>query len=169
MKLLKNIFILILAVSLASCSSDDDNNQYLLTNENIAGSYNITLLNTKEVQTTDVNGVDIITETTETGSTFQLEVIFSENGNVLMDGEYVINTRVEVAGQLVEEDTEIIVIDSEQTNYTTNNTSMTLVLDGEVYDVTVFNSNEIRLSLEDVYTEGGDNYVYTEDIKMVRQ
>ena len=169
MKLLKNIFALIIIVSLASCSSDDDNNAYLLTNENVAGTYDVVLLNTKEVQTTDVNGVDIITETTTTGSTFQLEILFSENGNVLMDGEYVVNYRVVVAGQLVEEDTEIIVIDSVESNYTTNNTSMTLVLDGEVYDVTVFNSNEIRLTLEEIYTEEGDNFVYTEDIKLVRQ
>lgn len=169
MKLLKNIFALIIIVSLASCSSDDDNNTYDLTNENIAGTYDVTFLNTKEVQTTDVNGVDIITETTTTGSTFQLEVIFSENGNVLMDGEYVVNYRVEVAGQVTVEGTEIIVIDSEQTNYVANNASMTLVLDGKTYDVTLFNSNEIRLSQEDIYTENGDTFVYTEEIRMVRQ
>jgi hypothetical protein len=142
---------------------------YLLTNENVAGSYDIVLLNSKKIQTTDVNGVDIITETTITGSTFQLEIIFSENGNVLMDGEYVINNRVEVAGQLVSDDTSIVVIDSQESNYTTNNTSMTMVLAGKVYDVTVFNSNEIRLFIEEVSIENGDTVVSTDEIKMVRQ
>jgi len=169
MNLIKSIFAIILVVSLVSCSSDDNNNQYLLTNENLAGTYNVTLLETKEVQTTNVNGVDIITTTTTTGSTFQLEIIFSGNGNVLTDGEYLNSFRVDVAGQVVEENTEIIVINSEQTNYVTNDALMTLVLDGEVYDVTLFNSTEIRLYLEDVFTDNGDNFVYTEEIRMVRQ
>ncbi|MCF6307350.1 MAG: hypothetical protein L3J09_05270 [Flavobacteriaceae bacterium] len=46
---------------------------------------------------------------------------------------------------------------------------MKLTLDGEIYSVTLFNANEIRLSLEEIYTEEGEDFVYTEEIRMVRQ
>ncbi len=169
MKLLKNLFALIVIVSLASCSSDDDNNQFLLTNANLAGTYDVTFLNTTEVQTTDVNGADIITITTTIGETFELEIVFSENGNYLIDGLYVERYKRIVDGDIIEEDTDIIDIDVEEGTYSTNDTSMKLTLDGEVYDVTLFNENEIRITFEDVWVEDGDDFVYTEEIRLERQ
>ncbi|PHS65736.1 MAG: hypothetical protein COB12_06600 [Flavobacterium sp.] len=198
MKFLKNIFALFLIVSLASCSSDDDSIDplldtdgdgvvdiddlcpntpgteidqgcYLFTNINVSTSpYNVTLLNSTTIQTTNVNGLDIITETTTIGDTFQLIFTFSENGTVVLDGEYRNSFVITVAEQIIDEGSEIIVIDNETTNYSTNDSTMTMVLAGDVYNVTFFNENEIKLTLETSYTENGDEFVYTEEINMIR-
>jgi len=169
MKLLKPLFVLLLIVSLFSCKSDDDNNQFLLNNANLSGSYAVTLLNSTELQTTNVNGVDFVTTTTTVGETFQIEIVFFENGNYIVDGLYVEDYRRDVEGEVVEEYTEIIDIDYEEGTYSTNNSSMELVLDGETYEVTLFNGNEIRVTLEEIWVDGGDDFVYTEEIRMVRQ
>jgi len=199
MRILKNIFALILIVSLASCNNDDDSIDplldtdgdgvvdindlcpttpgtvidqgcYLFTNINVSSSpYDITLLNSTKIQTTNVNGLDIITETTTIGDTFQLTLTFSENGTVILDGEYRSTFVITVADQITDEGSNIIVIDNETSNYSTNDSTMTMVLDDNVYSVTFFDKNEIRLTLETIYTENGDEFVYTENINMVRQ
>jgi len=198
MKLLKSLFVLFIAILLVGCNSDDDSVDplldtdgdgivdiddlcpntpgteidqgcYLLTNINVSTSpYNVTMLNSTTIQTTNVNGLDIITETIRIGDTFQLTLTFSENGTVVLDGEYRSSYVITVAGQVTDEDSEIIVIDNEATNYSTNDSTMTMVLDGDVYNVTFFNENEIRLMLETNYTENGDEFVYTEEITLIR-
>ena len=169
MKLLKSLFVLFVAVSLVSCSSDDDNNQYTLNNANLSGTHSLTFFNSSDTETTNINGLDVVTEFTTVGSTFQVTVVFSENGTYSIDGEFVSNYVTRVAGQIVEEGTEIIDIENETGNYSSDNTSMELVLDGETYDVTLFNENELRIVSEEIYTENDVDYVYTSEIRMTRQ
>ena len=126
------------------------------------------MLNTTRVQTTDVNGLDIVTETTTVGDTFQLTLSFSENGTVVLDGEYLINFSVVVAGEIITEDTEIIVIDNQIGSYTTNDSTMILVLNDVIYNVTLFNQNDLRITSEDAYIENGDEIVETSEIRMTR-
>ena len=45
---------------------------------------------------------------------------------------------------------------------------MQLLLGETLYDVTLFNTNELRLSSSDAYTEDGIDYVETSEIRMVR-
>ena len=167
MKLLKSLFVLFVAVSLVSCSSDDDN-QYLLNNANLSGIYNVTMLNTTETQTTDVNGADIITVTTTVGDTFELTVDFDEDGSYVINGAYRDSYLQTVAGEIVDEGAEIIFIDNETGDFSTSNSTMTMVLDGEVYEVELFNQNELRITSEDVEIFNGDEYIYTSEIRMVR-
>lgn len=169
MRLIKSLFVLFVAASLVSCSSDDDNNQLELNNANLAGTYAVTLLNSTEVQTTDFNGAEIISTTTTVGHTFELEIVFFENGNYVVDGLYVEEYLVVSNGTVQVEETDIIDIDFEEGIYSTNNSTMELVLDGETYEVDLFNQNEIRVSLEDIWVENGDDFVYTEEIRMIRQ
>ncbi|MGK0233379.1 MAG: uncharacterized lipoprotein YehR (DUF1307 family), partial [Salibacteraceae bacterium] len=80
MKLVKKIFVVMMIVSLAACKSDDDNPSYELTNANLTGTYEVTMLTNTEIETTDVNGLDIITEYTSIGDTFQLNIVFTDSG-----------------------------------------------------------------------------------------
>jgi|TARA_B110000914_G_scaffold130014_1_gene113623 hypothetical protein len=198
MKFLKILFVLFVAVSLVSCSSDDDGVDplldtdgdgvvdiddlcpntpgtiidqgcYLFTNINVSSSpYSVTMLNTTEIQTTNVNGLDIVTEKTRVGDIFQLTYTFSENGTFVLDGEYLVNYSVVVAGEIITEDTEIIVIDNGIGSYTTNDSTMILVFDDKIYSVTLFNQNDLRITTEDIYEENGDEFVYTSEIRMIR-
>jgi PKD repeat protein len=142
---------------------------YALNNTNLsAGSYDITYLTTAATETINVNGLDIITETTSEGETFQLTVAFAENNTYVVDGQYVLNSLVTVAGEFVSQSTIIVDIDNEIGTYDANNSTMQLFLDETLYDVTLFNANELRLSSSNAYSEDGVDYFETSEIRMVR-
>ena len=169
MKLFRHFFILAISISLIACTSDDDTPVYELNNTNLsAGSYDITYLTRNETETINVNGLDIVTESTIVGETFQLTLTFANNNTYVVDGQYVINTLVTVAGEIVSQSSFIEDIDNETGTYAANNSTMQLLLDETAYDVTRFNANELRLSYSTSYTEDGIDYVETSEIRMVR-
>ena len=59
-------------------------------------------------------------------------------------------------------------IDDEIGTYAPNNSTMQLLLDETLFDVTLFNNNQLRLSTSDAYTEDGVDYFETSEIRMVR-
>ncbi len=168
MKLLKSLIVLFVAVSIISCSSDDDSTQYTLNNANLSGTHSITLINSSETETTNINGLDVVTVFTTVGDTFQVIVVFSEDGTYVINGEYRVNYVTTVAGTVVDEGFEIIDITNETGDYTTNNALREIELDGETYDVTLFNANELRMVSEDIYTENDVDYFDTSEIRMTR-
>ena len=168
MKLLRHIFAFIIVVSLTACTSDDAP-VYELNTENLsAASYNVTYLASYGTQTQNVNGLDIITEDITEGETFQLTITFRENGTYISDGQYVVNTQRTVAGEIVSQSTYIEDIDDYIGTYTSNNSTMQLLMDETLFDVTLFNNNQLRLSVSDAYTEDGVDYVESFEIRMVR-
>ena len=169
MRLFKKLFTLVIFVSLIACSSDDNTPAYALNNTNLsAGSYDITYLTTAATETINVNGLDIITESTTDGETFQVTITFAENNTYILDGQYVLNSLVTVAGEFVSQSTIIVDIDNEIGTYDANNSTMQLFLDEILYDVTLFNANELRLSSSNAYSEDGVDYFETSEIRMVR-
>tara|TARA_B110000285_G_scaffold28020_1_gene27898 strand:- start:522 stop:1031 length:510 start_codon:yes stop_codon:yes gene_type:complete len=169
MRLFKQLFTLVIFVSLIACSSDDNTPAYALNNTNLsAGSYDITYLTTAATETINVNGLDIITESTTDGETFQVTITFAENNTYILDGQYVLNSLVTVAGEFVSQSTIIVDIDNEIGTYDANNSTMQLFLDEILYDVTLFNANELRLSSSNAYSEDGVDYFETSEIRMVR-
>ncbi|MDA8971263.1 hypothetical protein N9960_00185 [Flavobacteriaceae bacterium] len=168
MKVFKHLFTLVIFVSLIACTSDDAP-LYELNSINLsAGTYDVTYLTSNATQTQNVNGLDIITEDITVGETFQLTITFRENGTYLADGQYVINTQRTVAGEIVSQSTYIEDIDDEIGTYAANNTTMQLLLDETLFDVTLFNNNQLRLSTSDAYTEDDIDYFETSEIRMVR-
>lgn len=169
MRLFKQLFTLVIFVSLIACSSDDNTPAYALNNTNLsAGSYDITYLTTAATETINVNGLDIITESTTDGETFQVTITFAENNTYILDGQYVLNSLVTVAGEFVSQSTIIVDIDNEIGTYDANNSTMQLLLDETLYDVTLFNANELRLSSSNAYSDDGVDYFETSEIRMVR-
>jgi hypothetical protein len=169
MKLFKHLFTLVIFVSLIACSSDDNTPAYALNNTNLsAGSYDITYLTSTATETINVNGLDIITESTTDGETFQVTITFAENNTYVADGQYVLNSLVTVAGEFVSQSTIIVDIDNEIGTYDANNSTMQLLLDQTLFDVTLFNANELRLSSSDAYTEDGIDYFETREIRLER-
>ena len=168
MKLFRHFFILAISISLIACTSDDTP-LYELNSTNLsAGSYDVTYLTINATQTQNVNGLDIVTEDITEGETFQLTITFRENGTYLIDGQYVVNTQRTVAGEIVSQSTYIEDIDDEIGTYAANNSTMQLLLDESLFDVTLFNNNQLRLSTSDAYTEDGVDYFETSEIRMVR-
>ncbi|MEZ8003720.1 MAG: hypothetical protein QMC45_08155 [Patiriisocius sp.] len=168
MKLFRHFFILAISISLIACTSDDTP-LYELNSTNLsAGSYDVTYLTINATQTQNVNGLDIVTEDITEGETFQLTITFRENGTYLIDGQYVVNTQRTVAGEIVSQSTYIEDIDDEIGTYAANNSTMQLLLDESLFDVTLFNNNQLRLSTSDAYTEDGIDYFETREIRLER-
>ena len=169
MKLLKNLVVLVMIFSLNACSSDEDSDQYVLNNTDLsAGNYDLTYFNSYTTATVDINGLEIISEFSATGETFQYTITFFEDGTYIADGQYVVNETTTVAGQITEQDTYIVDDDNEQGTYVANNDGMQLVMDDDVFDVILFNANELRISLNNIYTEEGVDFLQTGEIRMVR-
>ena len=168
MKLFRHFFILAISISLIACTSDDTP-LYELNSTNLsAGSYDVTYLTINATQTQNVNGLDIVTEDITEGETFQLTITFRENGTYLIDGQYVVNTQRTVAGEIVSQSTYIEDIDDEIGTYAANNSTMQLLLNETLFDVTLFNNNQLRLSTSDAYTEDGIDYFETREIRLER-
>lgn len=163
--------VLVFAISIVSCKKDDDgDNTFLLNNTNVAGSYALTFFASTDVETTTINGLEIVSTTTTTGDTFQLDIIFDEDGSYLVDGEYRESFVVDVNGTVTMEDSEIIVIDNETGNYSTNSANSLFILDGTIYEVTLFNQTELRITSQEIITEtNGDTFRYNEEMRFTRQ
>ena len=171
MKVFKHLFTLVIFVSLIACTSDDEAPQYLLNNTNLsAGTYGVNYLVTNVTGTVIIEGIQVeVSDENTTGEFFNLTYNFSENETYQYDGEYLNNTiRILADGTVLEDSSIITVIDNETGTYAVNNTTMQLLLGETLYDVTLFNANELRLSSSDVYTEDGVDYFETSEIRMVR-
>ena len=169
MKFLKILFVLFVVISITSCSSDDEVNQYDLNNANLsAGSFDLNYLNSYSTETIDINGLEVISEFAATGETFQFTITFFENGTYIANGQYVVIQTTTVSGQITEEDIYIEDVDNEEGTYVANDGATQLVMDGNIFDVTLFNANELRLVQNDTYTEDGVDFVDTGEIRMIR-
>ena len=171
MKVFKHLFTLVIFVSLIACTSDDEAPQYLLNNTNLsAGTYGVNYLVTNVTGTVIIEGIQVeVSDENTTGEFFNLTYNFSENETYQYDGEYLNNTiRILADGTVLEDSSIITVIDNETGTYAVNNSTMQLLLGETLYDVTLFNANELRLSSSDVYTEDGVDYFETSEIRMVR-
>ena len=169
MKFLKILFVLFVVISITSCSSDDEVNQYDLNNANLsAGSFDLNYLNSYSTETIDINGLEVISEFAATGETFQFTITFFENGTYIANGQYVVIQTTTVSGQITEEDIYIEDVDNEEGTYVANDGAMQLVMDGNIFDVTLFNANELRLVQNDTYTEDGIDFVVTGELRMIR-
>ncbi|GHC45377.1 hypothetical protein [Ulvibacter litoralis] len=170
MKLSKIVAVLFVALSIVSCKSDDDGaNEFVYNKANLEGTYSLNYFVSTEVETTIINGYEVATTTTSTGDTFQVDFIFSENGTYTVDGEFRETYTVVVNGETTEEDSQIIVISNETAGYSVSASTSLLILDGETYQVTVFNENELQLRLEEASSSNGDTYLYTEELRFTRQ
>jgi len=162
-----------LTISIVSCKSDDDgdSNAYLLTNANLAGNYNITMLTFNIDQVFEFNGVPVTSNTTGVGDTFQVDFVFNENGTYTAQGQYRIVTNITVGGN-TETDSEIIVL-NENGSFQLNANNEKITFDGDfadgTFDVSLFNQNEIRLTQTTSEVTSDGSIDTQAEIRMVRQ
>ena len=148
-----------------------DQGCYLLTNINLSSglTYSTTLLNTTETQIKNINGLEIVSEITKNGSVFSsLDVTFNENGTFIRNGEYLETYVIKVNGIITEENAEIISFDNEEGFFSVNNDSMTILLKVDTYNVILFDESELRMTLEQTYSENNIDYIISREIRMLR-
>ncbi|MAP80317.1 MAG: hypothetical protein CL526_04420 [Aequorivita sp.] len=169
MKLSKLFFLFALAIAAVSCSSDDDNNNvYAFNQANLTGTYNVVYFQSKEVETVDVNGFDVITTTTSVGDTFNMNIIFASNNQGTIDGTYRVTETV-TQGNQTNTDTYIIDLDNEPISYTVNAAASQIIIDGMLYAVSNWSPTGFTVKHEETVVEpNGDNTVYNEEIRFTK-
>jgi hypothetical protein len=167
MKLTKLIFVIALAIAAVGCNKDDDSSDsYEFNQTNLRGTYSLNFFKSKEVETVNVNGFDVVTTTTKTGDTFDATADFASDNTVTYNGTYRV-TIVVKQGDQTNEDAEIIVLDNETEGYSVNAAAKELTIDGSTYKMSNFTPTGFTLKLSETTTESnGDNTVYTEEIRL---
>jgi len=176
MKPTKILLIFLMTLTVLSCKKDDNGggSSFLLTNANLAGIYNMALLFATIDQTIDVNGIPVDSNITAEGSTFQLDIIFNEDGTYTAEGQYLLTTTTTAAGQ-TETDTEIIVLDEGGT-YSLNANTQTIFLSGSggelgsgTFDITLFNETQLQIMQEETILINGVSADLVTEYHFVRQ
>lgn len=163
MKATKFLLIFILALSVISCNKNDDDgdtNSFLLNAANLAGTHALTFFTVDINETTEINGIPVSSTITAVGSTFQVEIIFLEDGTYTIEGQYLVTTTVTVAGQS-ETETQIIVL-NEGGTYSINANEETIFISGSggelgsgTFDITLFNETDFRFTQTQIITGNG--------------
>ena len=161
MKFFKFILVLLIAVSITGCSNNDSNEPlFVLSNDNISGTYNINSFNieTNVTSVTDVAGVEVpftVATSTSEGDTFQVIFVLNANGSYTASGQYrVVSVVIPAVGSQFT-NTEIIdFTDSGSYSLNTVNNTITFTsvqgdfLNGEL-EVVTFNETSFSLSQEE--------------------
>jgi hypothetical protein len=160
MKLLKFIFFLSFIVLFTNCSDDNAYaTPFILSNENIVGTYNISELNieTKVTSTTDVAGVLIpftVATSTSNGDIFQFAFVLNSDGTFSASGQFVLETEVTPAtGDVVTNQEILNNINSGTYTLNSENAKITFVsstgdfLEG-TYNILIFNKTTLSLNQE---------------------
>lgn len=155
MKSLKFILFLCLSATILGCSSSDSEPPFILSNANIAGTYNISSLSINAKATAVTSGVPVtISNATSVGDVFQFNFILNVDGSYTASGQYVIVSTVTPVGSAPITDTSIINIDDSGT-YQINTTNNTITFTSSTGDfiegtlnVVTFNETTVSLTQE---------------------
>ena len=176
MKSLQTRIFLFLLVSLLGCSNSSETVVFNLTNDNLAGTYNVSSLNKEEKQTaTSAGTVVTISTAITTGDTFQVTFSIDKNGTYTSAGQYRIVTKTTPNGGATVEESKIINF-STTGSYTINNAKNTITftannedfLEGE-YTIETFNETILTISYTGVNVIGGITLSDKGTIGFVRQ
>ncbi|WP_343328653.1 hypothetical protein [Polaribacter staleyi] len=174
MKLLKSFLILFIAISITSCSSDDDNS-FELSAVNLAGTYKITAYKSVEIESATSSAGKVITlaTTTKTRSSSTVKVILNANNTYSIDGILVMTSKTDG----VDNDDDIQDLDDTAGTYALNLDSKTITLtetlgNGLVigtFDLKTFNADKLIIK-QDVNstTKGGNDINTVTDITLER-
>lgn len=167
----KILLILLTTLLVVSCKKDDDgNDEFVLNNENLSGTYELVFYETTTIETTDVNGLDVVSTITNIGDTFEVDYTFTPDGKYSALGLFRIVFTTIVNGEVTAEDAFIETVNIPNGNFSTTSSSSILVMDGIDYEVGVFNENEFRIMYNDIRTfPNGDTEDYTEELRFLRK
>ena len=176
MKIFKLTLIAFITTTILSCSDNSNEPELDLTNESLAGNYNITILSIDIESSAEVAGVPVtISNTTIDGDTFQVDVVFNTNGTYTAGGQYRVTSTVTPVATPPVTNTEIIVFD-DSGSYSINSDENTItfmiqdqaLLSG-TFNVSDFNENSISLTQQVEETIGDITSLINMNISLDRK
>jgi hypothetical protein len=176
MKNLKFILFLLVSAIILSCSDDNSEPPFILSNANIAGTYNISSLSIDAKATAVTSGIPVtISNATTVGDTFQFNFVLNANGNYTASGQYRILSTVTPIGSSPITDISIINTDDSGT-YQINSSNNTITFTSSTGDfiegtlnVVIFNENTFSLAQEIEEVDGPITNTINASISFTRQ
>lgn len=176
MKIFKLTLIAFITTTILSCSDNSNEPELDLTNESLAGNYNITILNIDIESSAEVAGVPVtISNTTIDGDTFQVDVVFNTNGTYTAGGQYRVTSTVTPVATPPVTNTEIIVFD-DSGSYSINSdeNAITFMIQDQAllsgtFNVSDFNENSISLTQQVEETIGDITSLINMNISLDRK
>lgn len=172
MKIFKLFFLFTLAVTVTSCSSDDDGSAVIeLTVANVTGTYDITFFQSSIIETeTGPNGTQVMNESsTALGDSFTNAIlVLNADGTYESSGSLRITTTTTTDNGETIMDSETDTLDAEG-NFSINTQSNTITLDDEVFNVSDFNGVNMTIRSEQVFTFDDETITSTSEIRLVKQ
>jgi hypothetical protein len=156
------ILLMITAILfLTGCESNDTQNSLLLSSADLIGNWNLTSQTIEDGTLTVISDGQTITAT-YAGYAKDIDVIFSftENPNeVTLNGRYTLVNTISVLGQDQIEEEEVILSDSEISNWSLDNNVLTITEDGieTKFSIDEFSATSIKLKSEIDETETFNN------------
>jgi len=172
MKKLNLILLLAISIMVMSCGSDDDSSSLELTNASISGTYNLTFFEATEVIENSLPAGTVTTTIVSEGDTFgSSNVVFNANGTVVSNLQFRI---IETTTFENDAPTEDIFLnnpdnDTDTFTYSVDDAGRTLTLDGDIFDVTLFNDNELRIEFFETEVDGDETITFSQEIRFTRQ
>jgi hypothetical protein len=163
MKHLKSIItLIILTFTLVSCSTDDEGGSNNVNEENLIGTWSLTSSTEENSFSGDVQGTEFNAEITSTGSNFDLNIIFSDDNVVLVNGSYDITIVSDFDGEVTTESDTITVNNAEgewalegnqltltgEPATTTGNLEIIGAASSSIFTITTLNETTLTLRLE---------------------
>ncbi len=162
MKLFKILLVLFISVSISSCSDNSSEPIFVLSNANIAGSYNMSSFNTDVDLSTEVKpGLSATFSTIKVvGDTFQVDFVLNASGTYTIAGQYRIVTTVTTVSGGNQDVTPSIVDFNDSGTFNINSTNNTITFTSskddflgseyldKTFNVSAFNENFFTITQE---------------------
>ena len=154
MKTLKLILFAVITSTILSCADNSTEPELILSNESLAGNYDIAVLDSDLETSTVVADVPVtVANASLVGDTFQVDVIINADGTFSAGGQYRVVSTITTVGTAPITETEIITLDPSSGSYILNTLQNTITFSSQdmsllegTFNVIVFNETTFTLN-----------------------
>ena len=154
MNKLKYILFAVITSTILSCADNSTEPELILSNESLAGNYDITVLNSDIETSTVVANVPVtVANASLVGDTFQVDVVINADGTFSAGGQYRVVSTITLVGSDAITETEILTFEQTDGTYTLNTLENTITFSSQdvsliegTFNVIVFNETTFTLN-----------------------
>jgi hypothetical protein len=154
MKTLKLILFAVITSTILSCADNSTEPEIILSNESLAGNYDVAVLDSDLETSTVVADVPVtVANASLVGDTFQVDVIINADGTFSAGGQYRVVSTITPVGTAPITETEIITLDPSSGSYILNTLQNTITFSSQdmsllegTFNVIVFNETTFTLN-----------------------
>ena len=154
MNKLKYILFAVITSTILSCADNSTEPELILSNESLAGNYDITVLNSDIETSTVVANVPVtVANASLVGDTFQVDVVINADGTFSAGGQYRVVSTITPVGSDAITETQILTFEPTDGTYTLNTLENTITFNSQdvsliegTFNIIVFNETTFTLN-----------------------